>query len=82
MRGLNGCDGLCTVGEFGLVDAMNWGLVKFRHDVNSTVDPRYCAQRSPRVVPDRKGTSHTTSIDFAFIPTTTPLTERGTPPES
>ena len=30
------------MGAFGFVDAMNWGLVKFRHDVNSTVEPRYC----------------------------------------
>ena len=29
-------------GALGFVDAMNCGFVKFRHDVNSTVEPRYC----------------------------------------
>lgn len=28
-------------GALGFVDVTNWGLVKFKHALNSTVDPRY-----------------------------------------
>ena len=43
-RGLNGEPGFCCVGFCGFVDATNCGVVRFRHDVNSTVEPRYCEQ--------------------------------------
>lgn len=82
IRGLNGTDGRCCVGLFGFVDVINCGLVRFRHDVNSTVAPRYCEQRSPSVVPAMNGASQTTSIDFAFMPMTMPFNESGTLPES
>jgi hypothetical protein len=98
---LKGVSGAGVVGALGLVEATNWGFVKFRQESNSTVDPRYSEHlielqvikdcpnkpnektyRLPIVVPDIKGTSHTTSMDLAFRPITTSLTERGTLPES
>lgn len=79
MKGDCGC---CWVGACGFVDATNWGLVKFKQDENSTVEPRYCEHLSPSVEPDMNGASQMTSMDFAFMPTTTPLNESGTLPES
>jgi len=69
-------------GALGLVDVTNCGFVKFKQVLNSTVKPRYWEHLSLSVTPDMNGTSHTTSIDLAFKPITTPFTERGTPPES
>lgn len=81
-RGLNGAVGFWAVGELGFVDARNWGFERLRHDQNSTVEPRYWEHLSLRVVPDMKGASQMMSIDLAFMPTTTPLKDSGTPPES
>lgn len=39
----------------GLTDVMNWGFVRFKHVLNSTVEPRYCVHRLLSVVPDMKG---------------------------
>lgn len=41
-RGWNGAEGATGGGAFGLTEVMNCGVVKFKHDWKSTVDPRYC----------------------------------------
>ena len=43
-RGLKGTWFLTGGGALGLVEVTNWGLVKLRHVLNSTVEPRYCEQ--------------------------------------
>ena len=56
------------------------GQIAVRTRPRQTLDQQ--THRSPSVVPDMNGTSQMTSIVFAFIPITTPLTDSGTPPES
>jgi len=41
-RGLKGMLFLTGGGAFGFVDVTNWGFVRLRHVLNSTVEPRYC----------------------------------------
>lgn len=40
-RGLKGTFRRGGGADFGCVEAMNWGLLRFRHELNCTVDPRY-----------------------------------------
>ena len=47
--GLNGTRGFCSCGAFGFVDTTNWWFVRLRHDVKSTVEPRYCEHLDPCV---------------------------------